>query len=419
MALAAAPASRKNGISARSTLVVVQVALAMLLLVGSGLMIRTFQTLRQVQITWVHEPRGSADGPRIYIPGRRRVKDPVQVVRMEQSIVEKIAALPNVRSVGLSSTVPMDGQGWHDPIFAEGRAYSESPNASAIRSYPRMISPGLVKTLGNSLVAGRDLTWTDIYEKRPVVLLSENLAREFWHDPANAIGRRIRDTLKSPWREVVGVVGDERDDGVDQSAPAIVYWPLLVRDFAGDAARVQRGTAIMIRSSRTGSSGFVQEIGQAIWSVNPDLPLASVRTLREVYEKSLARTSFALVMLAIAGGMALLLGLVGIYGVISYSVSQRTREIGIRMALGSPQKDVTRLFLRDGLKLSAIGVACGLAAAAGSARLLHSLLFQVSPLDPLTYGAVGAGLLLAAALASYLPALRATNVDPTEALRAE
>jgi predicted permease len=399
---------------ARSTLVVVQVALAMLLLIGSGLMIRTFRTLRQVQPGFTNPEE--IETLRIYISDAQ-VKDPAQAIRMEQNILDKIAALPNVQSVGLSSTVPMDGDGWRDPVFAEDRVYSES-QIPPLRRF-RMVSPDLLKTMGNTLVAGRDFTWTDVYDKRPVALVSENLARELWHDPAKAIGRRIRENLKGPWREIVGVVGDERDDGVNQKAPTIAYWPLMMDDFSGETPFVQRGVAIMVRSSRTGSSGFVRDIGQAVWSMNPDLPLANVRTLRAVYDKSLARTSFALVMLALAGGMALLLGLVGIYGVISYSVSQRTREIGIRMALGSPQKDVTRLFLWHGLRLSAIGVVCGLAGAVASTRLMSSLLFQVSPLDPATYAGVACVLVAAAALASYLPALRATGIDPMDALRAE
>ena len=254
---------------------------------------------------------------------------------------------------------------------------------------------------------------------RRVAMVSENLARELWRDPAKAIGRRIRGNLKDPWREIVGVVGDEHDDGVNQKAPTIAYWPVMMDEFSSNKPFMERGPAIMVRSSRTGSSGLVHDIGQAVWTVNPDLPLSNVRTLGEVYDKSLARTSFALVMLAIAGAMALLLGLVGIYGVISYSVSQRTREIGIRMALGAPQTDVTRMFVWHGLRLSVLGVACGLAGAMASTRLMSSLLFQVSPLDPATYFGVSCGLVAAAALASYLPALRATGIDPVDALRAE
>jgi predicted permease len=399
---------------ARSTLVVVQIALAMLLLIGSGLMIRTFRTLRQVQPGFTNPEQ--VQTVRIFIP-EAQVKEAVQAVHMEQNILDKVAAVPGVQSVGLSTTVPMDGRGWHDPVFAEDKVYSEA-QIPPLRMF-RFLSPGLLKTMGNTLIAGRDFTWTDVYEKRPVALVSENLARELWHEPGNAIGRRIRESLKADWREVVGVVGDERDDGVNEKAPTVAYWPLLMNNFAGNQTFVARGLAIMVRSNRTGSSGFVQDIGQAIWSVDPNLPLASVRTLREVYDKSLARTSFALVMLAIAGSMALLLGVVGIYGVISYSVLQRTREIGIRMALGSPRAEVTRLFLWHGLRLAAIGVVCGLGAAVACTRLMATLLFQVNPVDPLTYAGVACGLVAAAALASYLPALRASGIDPTEALRAE
>jgi ABC-type antimicrobial peptide transport system permease subunit len=164
---------------------------------------------------------------------------------------------------------------------------------------------------------------------------------------------------------------------------------------------------------------LLQELRQAIWSVNSNLPLANVRTLEAIYDRSLARTSFTLVLVAIAGIMAMLLGLVGIYGVISYSVSQRTREIGIRLALGAPLHDVTQMFVRHGLILSAIGALCGLVAAFALTRLMKSLLFDVSPADPLTYLAVAVTLVLAAMLASYLPARKATTVDPAEALRAE
>ena len=167
------------------------------------------------------------------------------------------------------------------------------------------------------------------------------------------------------------------------------------------------------------TEGFLTQVRQAVWSVNGSLPVALVRTLQEMYERSMARTTFALVMLAIAGGMALLLGLIGIYGVISYSVSQRTREIGIRMALGVDQADVRRMFVRHGLVLSGIGIAIGIAVAAGLARLMASLLYNVSPLDAVTYVGVSVVLASAAVLASYLPARRAAALNPVQALRAE
>jgi predicted lysophospholipase L1 biosynthesis ABC-type transport system permease subunit len=250
-------------------------------------------------------------------------------------------------------------------------------------------------------------------------MVSENLARELWQQPAAALGKRIRETGKAPWREIVGVVSDERDDGVDQKAPAIVFWPMLMANFINEETFARRTMAYMVRSPRAGSSALLNEIGQAVWSVNPNLPLANPRTLQEIYETSLARTSFTLVMLAIAGAMALLLGIAGLYGVISYAVSQRTREIGIRIALGAQNGEVTRMFVRHGLTLAATGIACGVVVSIVLMRLMSSLLFEVSPIDPPTYAAVAISLVAAAVVASYVPALRATMVDPVESLRAE
>jgi ABC-type antimicrobial peptide transport system permease subunit len=174
----------------------------------------------------------------------------------------------------------------------------------------------------------------------------------------------------------------------------------------------------LVRSERTGTEGFLNQVRQAVWSVNSNLPV-SPRTMREIYDQSLARTSFTLVMLAIAASMALLLGIVGIYGVISYAVSQRRREIGIRAALGAQQGELKRMFVRHGLALVGVGVAIGLVAAASLTRLMSTLLYGVTPLDPMTYAAVPVILVIAAVLASYLPARRAVSVDPVEALRSE
>jgi predicted permease len=314
----------------------------------------------------------------------------------------------------------MTGQGWHDPLYAQDRAYSES-QIPTLRLF-KFVSPGYMKTMGGSLVAGREFTWTDAYETRPVAMVSESLARELWGAPSAAIGKRVRPYATGVWREVVGVLSDMRDDGLNQKATSVAYWPLLMADFAPTPENrnfVQRNVSYVVRSSRTGSVGFVNELGRAVWSVNPNLPLASVRTLQEIYDASLARTSFTLVMLGIAGGMALLLGVAGIYGVISYSVSQRSREIGIRVALGAQAQSVTRMFVAHGLTLAGVGVAIGLAAAVGMMRLISSLLFEVSPLDPLTYVVVSVTLVAATVLASYVPARRATSVDPIQALRSE
>ena len=232
-------------------------------------------------------------------------------------------------------------------------------------------------------------------------------------------GRRIRETPKSEWLEIVGVVGNEHDNGAHEKAPTIVYWPLLVANFWGRDFNVQHTMSYALRSPRVGTPAFLKEVQTAVWSVNPAIPTANARTLEKIYERSMLRTSFTLLMLMLAGGVALILGVVGIYGVISYAVSQRTREIGIRMALGARRAQVEGLFVRDGLTLIAVGVVLGLAGAACVTRLLTALLFGVSPVDPATYAAVSAGLAAAALLACYLPARRAASVDPVTALRSE
>lgn len=281
--------------------------------------------------------------------------------------------------------------------------------------------------MGSRLIAGREPTWTETYNQSPVAMVSENMARELWSDPRAALGKRIRSTTEEEWRQVIGVVADLRDDGVDQKAPATAYWPLL-RKHVGNAEpflhggpprSAHRTVSFVIRTPRAGSMGFRRELQRAVAAVNPTLPVVDLKTLGSVYDRSLARTTFTLVLLAIASGMALLLGVIGIYGVISYSVSQRTREIGIRLALGAPVQGVTTMFVRYGLVLSSIGAACGLTAALALTRLMKAVLYDVSPADPFTYGAVSAGLIVAAALASYVPARRAARIDPAQTLRAD
>jgi predicted permease len=399
---------------ARSALVIAQVALALVLLIGSMLMIRTFQALKQVAPGFARPDQLQTF--RISIP-QSSVPDPTEVVRMEQAIAEKIAGIAGVSSVGLSTVVPMDRSGWSDPVFAEDRP-QDAHTVPSLRRF-KFASPGLIATMGNSLVAGRDFTWTDVYEKRHVAMVSENLARELWSSPVAALGKRIRERNEGPWREIVGVVSDERDDGLSAKAPAIAFWPILMDNFSGDEPFVMRSLAYMVRTPRAGSRGLMAEVGQAVWSINPNLPLANVRTLQEVYDKSLARTTFTLVMLAIAGAMALLLGLTGVYGVMSYTVSHRMREIGIRLALGAQDRAVRRMFVGYAARLATVGIACGLIAAVGLSRWMTSFLYGVPPIDPLTYASTAFGLVATAALASYVPARRATAVDPVEALRAE
>ena len=401
---------------ARSFLVVAQIALALVLLVGAGLMIRSFQALRQVQPGFVRPEEVLT--LRLSIPSAE-VEDPLSVVRMHRQILERIAALPGVDSIGLSSSITMDGWDSNDAVWVEDFPTPEG-QLPPIRRY-KWVSENFFETMGNPLLVGRAITWNDIETHAPVVVVSENLAREYWGDPAKAIGKRIRQSFENPdrWHEIVGVVGNEHDNGVAEKAPTIVYWPMLVEKFWGQDLFAQRSMAYAIRTHRLGTPTFLEEVRSAVWSVNPNLPLANVRTLEELLEDSMARTSFTLIMLGIASAVALVLGAVGIYGVISYSVSQRTREIGVRMALGAARRDVNRLVLEEGVPLILVGLALGLAAALGLTRLMSSLLFGVSPIDPVTFALVSVTLAAIALLASYLPARRAAGLDPTEALRWE
>jgi putative ABC transport system permease protein len=311
----------------------------------------------------------------------------------------------------------MEGFNSNDLVFAEDKTYQVG-QIPPIRRF-RFIAPGYLRTLGTPLLTGRDVNWTDLYERRRVAIVSENLAKEWWGNAASALGKRVREGMNDPWREVVGVVGDTHDNGVHQPAPTMVYWPILMDTFWGNPVNISRGGTFVIRTARAATESFLNEARQAVWSVNANLPVFLVRTLGDVYDLSMQRTSFTVVMLAIASGMALLLGIVGIYGVISYSVSQRTREIGIRMALGAQSRALKHMFVQHALVLAGIGVVIGLGAAMGMARLMKSLLFEIGPLDPLTYVAVPVVLAMAAVTASYVPARRVTAVDPVEALRAE
>jgi predicted permease len=307
----------------------------------------------------------------------------------------------------------MDGEDNGNPIEAEGVPFPQGGNVPLRRF--KSVAPGYFETMGIPLIAGRSITWSEVYERRPVILISAPLAREVWKEPASAIGKRIRVCCgwDSTWREVVGVTGDERDDGLNRPPTAIVYWPMLNERYRW------RTMAYAVRSTRVGTPGFLGELKRAVWLVNPNLPLAGVQTVAEIRAQSMAQTSFALVMLGIGAAVALLIGVVGIYGVIAYAVAQRTREIGIRMALGAQLADVQNVFLRQGLWLTATGILIGIGVAMLVTRVMSAFLFGVGPIDPLTYAAVSATLGMVALIGIYLPARRATRVDPLLALRAE
>jgi putative ABC transport system permease protein len=390
---------------ARKALVVVQVGLALVLLVSSGLMIRTFQALLHVQPGFTAP--AEVQTFHIHFPPEM-VKASERLVRMDQAILNKIEAIPGVSSADFSGAVPMDEGAESDPLLIKDHmVQGQLPPARKFF----WISPSFFKTMGIPIVSGRDLTWNEVLNKRPVAIVSENLAREYWHNPADALGKQIGGPAL--WRQIVGVVGNVHDDGTSQKAPETVYWAITDADvFVG-------GPVFAIRSARAGTESLMNEVRRAVWSVDPDLPLYQVHTLDYYYAKSMARTSFMLVMLALAGGMALLLGIVGLYGVIAYSVSQRTHEIGLRMALGAEKRDVLKLVVNGGMGLTVIGVGVGIAGALALTRFLSSLLYGVKPNDPLTFVAVSLVLTGVALLACYIPARRATKADPIVALRYE
>jgi predicted permease len=394
----------------RNLLVIAQVTIALVLLVSAGLMIRTFKALRSVDPGFTQAEH--LQTMRIAIPDSL-VAEPKRVIRIQNDIIEKLTAIPGVTSAGFATEMPMEGfpSNW-DSVYAEDKPYREG-EFPALRFY-KYASPDFFRTSGTRIIAGRELTWTEVYDVRPVVMVSENLARELWGSPSAAIGRRLRQFRGMPWHEVVGVVQDVRERGVSEQAPATVYWPALDGEVLWT-----RAATFVIRSDRAGTEAFLNEIRQAVWSVNSNLPVASVRTMQDIYDQWLGQIAFTLVMLAIAGVMALVLGVIGIYGVIAYAVSQRQREIGIRLALGAPQRELKTMFVRHAFVLATIGVALGLGAAAALTRLMRSLLFEISPLDPVAYAAAPVVLIAAALVASYVPARQAAAVDPVETLRLE
>jgi predicted permease len=395
---------------ARNSFVVAQVALALVLLVAAGLMIRSFDALQDVEPGFAEPERVQVFA--LTIP-QAVAPDIGEMLRMQREIHGRLAAIPGVESVGFQSILPLSG----GP--RGGLTFEDKPMAPG--TVPRSIefrntSPGFVETLRTPLVAGRTFDWSDLDNDRPVALVSEGLARKEWGTAEAALGKRVRILIDFPWQEIVGVIGDVHDEGLNVPANDAVYFS-LENPFAYLGAT--RRMSFAVRSPRVGTAGFVDEIQRAVWSVNDTLPLAQVETLGDLYGRALARTSLTLTLLGITGAMALALGVVGIYGVVSYMMVQRTREIGIRIALGAPSAAVQRVLIGHVLVLVAIGAVLGLGGAVALAQLMRSLLFGVDTLDAPTYALGAASLFGAAALAAYLPARRVTRVDPMQALKTE
>jgi putative ABC transport system permease protein len=401
------------GNRARQLLVVAQVALTLVLLVGSGLMIRTFVTLSRVDPGFGDAAKIQTfqlNIPTSVVPDATRAgaHDPRRTIRMQHEIVDRVGVVSGVGSVGFSSSndgLPLDGDGRTTLLFVEGRAMVDE---TAPPKEFQAVSPGFFETMQTPVVAGRAFDWNDVHQDRAVVLVSENLARAEWGSARGALGKRIATSRSGRWSEVVGVVKDVRHYGLRQSPPETVIVP-------ADATNTV--ASFVIRSERVGTRGFVEELQTAVRSVNTELSLANVQTMGDLYRRSTARTSMTLQLLAMTGTIALVLGLVGIYGIVSYAISQRRREIAIRLALGATQGEVRRMFVRSALTLVGTGVAIGFAATISLTPLVKSQLFGVSPLDPMTHLAMALLLIAAAGLASYVSAHRASALSPIDVLK--
>jgi putative ABC transport system permease protein len=410
----------RERVRTKNGLVVAQVALALVLLVSAGLMIRTFVAMRSV------EPGFDTEGlqtVRVIIPPTVAATSD-QVAQMQKALLQAFGTIPGVTATALATAMPMEGLGPNPagspmfPVLSE-RDTPERSRSRPLRKF-KYVSPDYFRTSGTRVVAGREYTWSDLDALRPVAIVSRNLAEELWGSPEAALGQRVRPDPNASWRQVIGVVDDVRDDGAHRPPPAIAYWPSRMEAVnAAVPATVSRGVAFVVRSPRAGDQALIDAIRQRVSAGSPGIPITIVRTMQDVYDASMAQTSFVLVMLGIAAFMALTLGLVGIYGVVAYAVARRTREVGVRLALGAQQRELRRMFLRHALVLTSVGVVIGLGAAAGLARVLTSLLFDVKPVDPLTYVTVALLLMTATLLASYIPARRASNLNPVAALRAE
>ncbi len=403
----------REGTRTRAGLVIAQVGLALILLIASGLMLRTYQALIDVDPGFKN-PESLQLGHLSFARGP--AFDATQSAQSVRQMVQAAEAIPGVTSAAYAITSPLEGGGVTSTLYTEGFATEGRLPA------PRMVkfaSPQYFRTLGIPLIVGRDLDWADNFEGRLVAIVSESLAKEVWGGPQAALGKGVKNNPTDPWREIVGVAGDVREIGMNQPVAPTVYYPFLMKSFWNNPTMFWGIGSLIVRSPRAGTESLFQDLQRAVRGVNSRMPLSTPSTVAELYRQSMARTSFTMVMLSVAGLMALLLGVVGLYGTIAYAVARRKREIGIRVALGGSLRSVRGMFVRQALLLVSIGTAIGLAAAFVFTRFMDSLLFGVKAADPFTFSLVPALLAGVAILASYLPARRAVRVDAMEALREE
>jgi putative ABC transport system permease protein len=396
----------------RNTLVVAQVVLALVLLVGSGLMFRSFVALMAV------DPGFDREGilaVQVSVPPAE-VAESRAAEEVFRQLRERLGSQPGVVSVSAASGVPLGGQ-----LALMGHGLEDFPTEEG--EPPHMVhltwvDPGYFETLGIPVVDGRTLGDGDAADALRGLVVSRAYAERWWPD-ASALGRRLSlpggGPNGDPW-EIVGVVENVRHRGLQEDPEEILYVPTL----SGSAAepQVARTRELLVRVAGE-PMAFLSMVRSEVRELNSHLPVSNPRSLQDVARASAAATSFTMAILGAASLVALLLGLIGIYGVVSYVVSQRTREIGVRMALGASGASVRRMVVQQGLGLTGIGIVAGLVIAFWASRLMESLLYGVSAQDPVTYGLVAVTLLAVAALASWLPARRAAGVDPATALRQE
>ncbi|HEY2737155.1 MAG TPA: ABC transporter permease, partial [Thermoanaerobaculia bacterium] len=397
---------------ARSALIVAEMALALVLLVGSGLMVKSFERLRSVDPGF--DPQGVLT-LRLDLPPAE-YRDTAATLGFIQRLLERVRALPGVAAAGTTFPLPLTGSTPSSGYWIE----DFPPGGDQVwpQLGTRFVSPGYFSAMHIPVIEGRVFDRLDP-ARRTDVVVNRALAERYWPG-ASALGKRL--SLERPgewfWYTIAGVVGDVHDAGLESQPTPCVYYP-MVRFSSVEWA--PRSISLIIRGGTADGdpTAFVAPLRAVVRSLDPNLPLAQVRPLREVVERSIARTSFTMLLLVVAAAVALVLGSVGIYSVIAYAVSQRTREIGVRMALGATRHDISRMVLGEGLAITCLGIAVGLAGALALTRLMLALLYGVSPTDPATFVAVPALLAGVALLATWVPARRAARVEPLVAIRCE
>ena len=392
----------------RSLLVVSEVTLALVLLVGAGLLVKSFQRLQRFDPGFRHENVLTAQ---VTLPAVRYDSDEA-VAGFARRLVERVEALPAVESASVASDIPLSNNSSAFMAGLEPGAGGAAEELS-VRAYRHSVAPKFFSTLGVPLLRGRDFTPQDRAGSAPVVIVSESMARRYWPG-GDALGRRLRlgSSTEDTWAEIVGVVGEVKHRSlVELTRPdPDVYSPL--------EQQPENALGLVVRA-RADAAGLAELVRREARDLDPSLPVYDVKPLSERVASQTAGQRFSAALLLVFASVALLLAAAGLYGVMSYTVAQRTREIGIRMALGAQGRDVLRLVVGQGMRPALAGVGLGLAAAAGLTRVMSSLLFGVSATDPATFACV-TGLLVSVAFVScYFPARRATRVDPTVALRYE